>query len=103
MTTQADRQRDPSSQPSRPGHAAGAGHLQCRHHAFEADHGGARHHLDDKSKSFAATSGRLGAVHAEELDRNSEMVLRRNPHYWKPGSDGKPLPYLDKIRYPDHS
>ena len=30
---------------------------------------------------------------------NSEMVLSRNPHYWKPDADGKPLPYLDKIRF----
>ena len=27
------------------------------------------------------------------------MVLTRNPHYWKLGADGKPLPYLDKIRF----
>ena len=27
------------------------------------------------------------------------MVLSRNPHYWKPGDDGKPLPYLDEVRF----
>jgi peptide/nickel transport system substrate-binding protein len=27
------------------------------------------------------------------------MVLTRNPHYWKQGADGQPLPYLDNVRY----
>jgi peptide/nickel transport system substrate-binding protein len=35
---------DPSPQTSRSDHTAGAGDVQCRHRAFEADHGGAGHH-----------------------------------------------------------
>ena len=27
------------------------------------------------------------------------MVLSRNPYYWKLGDDGKPLPYLDAIKF----
>jgi peptide/nickel transport system substrate-binding protein len=27
-------------------------------------------------------------------------VITRNPHYWKMGEDGQPLPYLDEVRFP---
>lgn len=30
-------------------------------------------------------------------DRNEEMVLERNPAYWRTGADGEPLPYLDRL------
>jgi peptide/nickel transport system substrate-binding protein len=28
---------------------------------------------------------------------NDRLVLERNPHYFEPGADGKPLPYLDRV------
>ena len=27
-------------------------------------------------------------------------MIKRNPHYWKMGEDGQPLPYLDEVRFP---
>ena len=27
------------------------------------------------------------------------MELVRNPHYWRKGEDGKPLPYLDGVSF----
>jgi peptide/nickel transport system substrate-binding protein len=55
--------------------------------------------LDDKSKSFAQHPVGSGPFTLKSWTRNSEMVLTRNPHYWKQGADGQPLPYLDNVRY----
>ena len=55
--------------------------------------------LDDKSKSFAQHPIGSGPFTMKSWSRNSEMVMMRNPYYWKLGSDGQPLPYLDDIRY----
>ena len=55
--------------------------------------------LDDKSKSFAQHPVGSGPFTLKSWNRNSEMVMTRNPHYWKQGSDGQPLPYLDNVRY----
>ena len=55
--------------------------------------------LDDKSKSFAQHPVGSGPFTMKSWSRNSEMVMTRNPHYWKLGSDGQPLPYLDNVRY----
>lgn len=29
----------------------------------------------------------------------SSMVFKANPNYWRPGEDGKPLPYLDEVEF----
>jgi peptide/nickel transport system substrate-binding protein len=55
--------------------------------------------LDDKSKSFADHPVGSGPFTMKSWTRNSEMVLTRNPYYWKQGADGKSLPYLDNIRF----
>jgi peptide/nickel transport system substrate-binding protein len=55
--------------------------------------------LDEKAKSFAQHSVGSGPFTLKSWARNSEMVLTRNPHYWKSGTDGQPLPYLDTVRY----
>lgn len=55
--------------------------------------------LDDKSKSFAGHPVGSGPFTMKSWTRNSEMVLTRNPYYWRQGADGKPLPYLDNIRF----
>ncbi len=36
----------------------------------------------------------------ESWQRGTELVIKRNPHYWQMGEDGKPLPYLDEVRFP---
>jgi peptide/nickel transport system substrate-binding protein len=54
--------------------------------------------LEEKSKNFADHPIGSGPFVLTSWSRNNEMVLGRNPYYWKQGSDGKPLPYLDKIR-----
>jgi peptide/nickel transport system substrate-binding protein len=55
--------------------------------------------LDEKSKNFADHPIGSGPFVLTSWSRNNEMVLSRNPNYWKLGNDGKPLPYLDKIRF----
>jgi len=55
--------------------------------------------LEAKSKAFAQRPLGCGPFMLTSWTRNSEMVLSRNPYYWKQGADGKPLPYLDKIRF----
>jgi peptide/nickel transport system substrate-binding protein len=55
--------------------------------------------LEAKSKAFAERPIGSGPFMLTSWTKNSEMVLSRNPHYWKIGIDGKPLPYLDKIRF----
>ena len=42
-----------------------------------------------------------GPWQVESFERGSQVVLVPNPHYWRNGEDGKPLPYLDQavLRY----
>ena len=40
----------------------------------------------------------LGPFMVAEYKAGSSVLLRRNPHYWKKDSQGRPLPYLDSIR-----
>ena len=56
--------------------------------------------LDDKSKAFAEHPIGSGPFVLKSWTHNSEMVLVRNPYYWDKGADGKPLPYLDELRFP---
>jgi peptide/nickel transport system substrate-binding protein len=55
--------------------------------------------LNDKSKSFAAHPVGSGPFMLTQWQRNTEMVMRRNPYYWKKGADGQAEPYLDAIRF----
>ena len=55
--------------------------------------------LEEKSKNFAEHPMGSGPFYVKSWTRNSEMVLARNPYYWKQGADGKALPYLDTIRF----
>ena len=54
--------------------------------------------IDDKRKSFADHPVGSGPFTLESWKRNTEMVLKRNPHYWRQAADGKPLPYLDQVK-----
>ncbi len=56
--------------------------------------------LDDKSKAFAEHPIGSGPFVLKSWTHNSEMVLVRNPYYWDKAADGKPLPYLDELRFP---
>ena len=55
--------------------------------------------LDDKCKSFAQHPVGSGPFTMKSWNRNSDMVLTRNPHYWRQGADDQPLPYLDNVKY----
>jgi peptide/nickel transport system substrate-binding protein len=55
--------------------------------------------IDAKAKTFAEKPVGSGPFMMGTWTRNSEMVLVRNPHYWKQAPDGKNLPYLDRVRF----
>lgn len=38
-----------------------------------------------------------GPFMVDSYERGSQVVLLPNPHYWGKGTDGKPLPYLEKV------
>ena len=59
--------------------------------------------IEEKAKAFAEHPVGSGPFMFESWQRKTEMVIKRNPHYWQMGEDGKPLPYLDEVRFPDHS
>ncbi|GAC1343763.1 MAG: ABC transporter substrate-binding protein [Acetobacteraceae bacterium] len=54
--------------------------------------------LEEKSKTFAEHPVGSGPFTMQSWKRNTEMVLARNPNYWRPAADGQKLPYLDAIR-----
>lgn len=54
----------------------------------------------EKSKAFGNKPMGSGPFMLSSWKVGTEMVLTRNPYYWKQGADGKPLPYLDKIDFP---
>jgi len=54
--------------------------------------------VEEKTKAFADHPVGSGPFTLESWKRNTEMVLVRNPHYWRKAEDGKPLPYLDFVR-----
>jgi peptide/nickel transport system substrate-binding protein len=56
--------------------------------------------LEEKSKAFSEHPIGSGPYLVKSWTHNSEMVLERNPYYWQKAADGKPLPYLDEIRFP---
>ena len=55
--------------------------------------------LDDKAKAFAEHPVGSGPFAFQSWSRGQEMKLVRNAHYWRPGTDGKPLPYLDGVTF----
>ncbi len=55
--------------------------------------------LEEKSKAFAEKPIGSGPFFLQSWKRGTEMVLARNPHFWRPGADNQPLPYLDAIRF----
>jgi peptide/nickel transport system substrate-binding protein len=55
--------------------------------------------LQEKSKAFAEHPIGSGPFVLTSWQRNAEMVMSRNPYYWKPAADGKPLPYLDAVKF----
>jgi len=53
----------------------------------------------ERAKAFAEKPVGTGPFMLSEWKRGSSMTLVRNPLYWRKGTDGKPLPYLDAIRF----
>lgn len=49
-----------------------------------------------KSPNNASTA--LGPFYVADYKAGSEVLLKKNPHYWKRDSQGRALPYLDTIR-----
>ena len=54
----------------------------------------------DKAKAFGLKPVGSGPFVLSSWKVGTEMVLVRNPYYWKDAPDGKKLPYLDKIDFP---
>jgi peptide/nickel transport system substrate-binding protein len=63
---------------------------------FEAAPGGT---AEEKAKAFAEKPIGTGPFVLTDWKRGVSMTLKRNPHYWKQGEDGKPLPYLDELEF----
>jgi peptide/nickel transport system substrate-binding protein len=55
---------------------------------------------EEKAKAFAEKPVGSGPFVFDSWQRGTEIVLKRNPHYWQKGEDGQPLPYLDELRFP---
>ena len=55
---------------------------------------------EEKAKAFAEHPIGSGPFVFDSWQRGTELVIKRNPHYWKMGEDGQPLPYLDEVRFP---
>ncbi|MDX7950517.1 ABC transporter substrate-binding protein [Lichenihabitans sp. Uapishka_5] len=53
----------------------------------------------EKAKAFAEHPVGSGPFVLQSWSRGQEMKLVRNPHYWRQGADGKPLPYLDGVTF----
>ena len=64
--------------------------------AFEAADGKT---MKEKAQNFAKHPIGSGPFVLKNWDRGSEMTLVRNTHYWAKGEDGKPLPYLDGVKF----
>lgn len=64
---------------------------------YEAEAGAT---MEEKAKAFAEHPVGSGPFQFESWQRGTELVIKRNPHYWKMGEDGQPLPYLDEVRFP---
>jgi len=51
--------------------------------------------------AFGQAPVATGPFMVTSYERGSQVVMAPNPHYWKMGEDGKPLPYVDQaiLRY----
>ena len=54
--------------------------------------------LAAKSKAFAEYPIGSSPFMLTSWKRNAELVMQRNPYYWKLALDAKPLPYLDAVK-----
>ena len=63
---------------------------------FEAQPGATDH---DKAVAFEQHPVTSGPFVLKSWTRGALMHLVRNPFYWQPGADGRPLPYLDGIDF----
>lgn len=57
-------------------------------------------------EAYLANPVGTGAFKLKEWVRDVHVVMERNENYWQMGQDGKPLPYLDTVKYryiPDQS
>ncbi|HLY16517.1 MAG TPA: ABC transporter substrate-binding protein [Bryobacteraceae bacterium] len=52
------------------------------------------------SKSAKKEGAVLGPFYVTNYQAGSEVLLKKNPHYWKRDAQGRGLPYLDSIRLP---
>ena len=52
----------------------------------------------EKARAFAEKPLGSGPFMVSNWAPGSELTMVRNPYYWRLGTDGKPLPYLDRIR-----
>jgi peptide/nickel transport system substrate-binding protein len=50
------------------------------------------------SKSPKKEAAVLGPFYVADYKAGSEVLLKKNPHYWKRDAQGRALPYLDSIR-----
>lgn len=50
------------------------------------------------SKSPKKEAAVLGPFYVADYKAGSEVLLKKNPYYWKRDTQGRPLPYLDSIR-----
>jgi peptide/nickel transport system substrate-binding protein len=64
--------------------------------AFEAAAGSTD---EEKAKSFSEKPVGSGPFVLKSWNHGQSMQLVRNEHYWAPGEDGKPLPYLDGVDF----
>ena len=55
--------------------------------------------VEEKIKAFINKPVGTGPFLMTEWKRDDVMHTVRNPHYWKMGDDGKPLPYADEVEY----
>lgn len=55
--------------------------------------------IEEKAQAFAEKPIGSGPFMVKSWMRGSEIVLERNPYYWKDGKDGKKLPYVDEARF----
>ena len=65
--------------------------------AFEAAAG----ETDQEKASALSIDGFVGSgpFTMKSHQRGSQMQFAANPHYWREGEDGKPLPYIDGINF----
>ena len=53
----------------------------------------------EKAKTFAEHPVGTGPFVLKSWQRGAQMELVKNPYHWRKGEDGKPLPYLDAVRF----